>query len=197
MTGKTGQRKREACIRRRRTAISGPQPKGNFMRRFALAVSLVLIAAGAAAQPKPGTTTWQLNTEQASITAAKTKFRLVAGALQWNDASPEQSTVALSLDTTSLGDDGLKTQFDAAHFPEMRLISTAPGKKSGDKESLPSAVTIKDITKPVTLQLSFKTVSRSEIDLHAEGTIRGGDFKMKGGDMALVIDAPFVRVGPN
>ena len=167
------------------------------MRRFALAAWLVLIVAGAAAQPKLGTSTWQLNTEQASITAAKAKFRLVAGALQWDDAKPEQSTIALSLDTTSLSDDGLKTQFDATHFPELRLISTAPGKKSGDKETLPTALTIKDITKPVVLQLTFKTVSRTEIVMHAEGTIRGGDFKMKGGDMPLVIDAPFERVGPN
>ncbi len=167
------------------------------MRRFALAATLVLIAAGAAAQPRLGTSTWQLNTEQASITVAKAKFHLVAGALQWDDAKPEQSTIALSLDTTSLGDDGLKTQFDAAHFPEMRLISTAPGKKSGDKESLPTDVTIKDITKQVMLQVSFKTVSRTEIVMHAEGTIRGGDFKMKGGDMPLVIDTPFERVGPN
>jgi polyisoprenoid-binding protein YceI len=167
------------------------------MRRFALAACLVLIAAGAAAQPKPGTSTWQLNTEQASITAAKAKFRLVAGALQWNDAAPEQSTIALSLDTTSLGDDALKSQFDAAHFPEMRLISTAPGKKSGDKESLPTAVTIKDITRPVVLQLSFRNVSRTEIVVHAEGTLRGGDFKMKGGDIPLVIDTPFERMGAN
>lgn len=161
------------------------------MRRLALAASLVLIAAGAAAQPGPGSSTWQLNPDKAEITAGKAKFALVAGALQWTAAKPEQSTIALSLDTTSLAADDVKAALDAAHFPELRIITTGAGRKSGDKISLPTAVTIKDITKPVMLQAGFKTVSRSEIDMHAEGVLRSGDFKLKGGDIALVIDAPF------
>jgi len=158
------------------------------MRRLVLATSLALIAAGAAAQP--ANQVWQLNSDAANITANKSKFGLTAGALEWNSAKPEATTFALSLDTTSLGDDGLKAQLDAGHNPEMRIITTTPGRKSGDKINLPAAVTVKDVTKPVTLEVSYKNSGR-QIDMHAEGTIRGSDFKMKGGDIALVMDAPF------
>jgi polyisoprenoid-binding protein YceI len=157
------------------------------MRRLVLAASIALIAAAAA---QPANQVWQLNSDAANITANKSKFGLTAGALEWNNAKPEATTFALSLDTTSLGDDGLKTQLDAGHNPEMRIITTTPGRKSGDKISLPAAVTIKDVTKPVTLEVSYKNSGR-EIDMHAEATIRGSDFKLKGGDIALVMDAPF------
>jgi polyisoprenoid-binding protein YceI len=162
------------------------------MRRLVLIASLALIVTGAAAQP--GTSTWQLETDQANVTAAKSKFALVAGAMQWNSAKPEQSTLALSLDTTSLGDDAVKSELDAAHFPEIRIITTDPGRASGGKISLPTAVTIRDVIKPVSLQVSYKANSTRQITLHAEGTIRASDFKLKGSDIPLVIDAPFKPV---
>ena len=155
------------------------------MRRLVLAASLLLAATAAQAED-----VWQLNSDAANISAAKSKFRLTAGALEWNNAKPEATTFALSLDTTSLGDEALKAQLDAAHFPEMRVITTNPGRKSGDKISLPANVTIHEITKPVTLQVSYKMTGR-QIDMHAEATLKSSDFKLKGGDIALVMDAPF------
>jgi polyisoprenoid-binding protein YceI len=52
-------------------------------------------------------------------------------------------------------------------------------------------VTIGNVIKPVTLQVSYKTDGPRQLSMHAEGTLRGSDFKLKGGDIALVIDAPF------
>ena len=156
------------------------------MRRLALATMFALIAAGAAAQPSDQV--WQLNSDAANITAAKSKFVLTAGALQWNTAKPEATTFALSLDTTSLGDTAVKTELGAS--PEMRVITTTPGRKSGDTISLPTAVTVGSITKTVTLQVNYKMNGR-QIDMHAEGTLKSSDFKLKGPDIALVMDAPF------
>ena len=158
------------------------------MRRFLLAASFVLLAAGAIAQPAPST--WELDYSKAQVTLAKAKLGLSAGALQWNAAKPEQSTLALSLDTTTIADDAVKTELDAQHFPELRVITNGPGRASGGKISLPVMVTVKDITRPATLLVSYQAQPR-QITFHAEGVLRAADFKLKGADLALVMDAPF------
>jgi polyisoprenoid-binding protein YceI len=158
------------------------------MRRLVLAAAMTVSLAPAQAQP--GTSIWQLQYDAANITAGNSKFGMTAGALQWNPSKPEQSTFALSLDTTTLGDDALKTELDAAHNPELRIMTTGPGRASGGKISLPTAITIRDVIKPVTFQVSYKAEPR-QVTMHAEGTIRASDFKLKGGDIPLVIDAPF------
>jgi polyisoprenoid-binding protein YceI len=159
------------------------------MRRLAFAASFVLFAAGVQAQP--GVSVWELQSGGATITANKSKFAMTAGALEWNAAKPEQSTFALSLDTTTLGDEALKTELDAAHFPELRIITAGPGRVSGGKTSLPTTVTIGTILKPVTFEVSYKSDGPRQLSLHAEAALRASDFKLKGGDIALVIDAPF------
>jgi polyisoprenoid-binding protein YceI len=161
------------------------------MRRLVLITVLILpLAALTAAQAQTGTSIWQLQYDAANVTAAKSKFGLTAGALEWNAAKPEQSTLALSLDTTTLGDDAVKTELDAAHNPELRIMTNGPGRASGGTISLPTSVTVRDVIKPVTFQVTYKAEGRL-ITLHAEGTLRASDFKLKGGDIPLVIDAPF------
>ena len=74
----------------------------------------------------------------------------------------------------------------------------APGKPASGGTALPTNVTVREITRPVVLHVSFKSPSSQVIALHAEGTLKSGDYKLggKGGDIALVIDAPFIRVSP-
>ena len=173
------------------------------MRRLILAASLALIA-GASAQPRPGIATMQMDSDRSTVTAtmgtANAQFGIVAGALQYNPAKPEESTIALSLDTTSVVEKPARDAFDAEHFPELRISSAAVAKKGGDgREALPTSVTVRDITKPVIFQVSFKSVANGVIAMHAEGVLRSADFKLigKGGDVELVIDAPFNRMGPD
>jgi polyisoprenoid-binding protein YceI len=129
---------------------------------------------------------------------ANARFGIVAGALQYNPAKPEESTIALSFDTSSIAEKPARDAFDAEHFPELRLSSSGTAKKgSGDSEALPVSVTIRNITRPVILQVTFQKVGTNVIALHAQGTLRGDDFKIKDGNIALVIDAPFNRVGPD
>jgi polyisoprenoid-binding protein YceI len=166
--------------------------KEQTMRRLVAAASMAVSVAAilATAQAQTGTSVWQLQFDAANITAAKSKFGLTAGALEWNPAKPEQSTLALSLDTTTLGDDAVKTELDAAHNPELRIMTSGPGRASGGTINLPTNVTVRDVIKPVTFQVSYKAEGRL-ITMHAEGTLRASDFKLKGGDIPLVIDAPF------
>jgi polyisoprenoid-binding protein YceI len=171
------------------------------MRRFVLAAALVLIAADAAAQP--GTVTMQMDSDRSTVTAtmgsANARFGIVAGALQYNPAKPEESTIALSLDSSSILEKPARDAFDAEHFPEVRVSSSAVARKGGGGEALPTTVTIRDITRPVIFQISFHQVGTNVIAMHAEATIRSADFKMSGkvGNIDLVIDAPFNRVGPD
>ena len=158
------------------------------MRRILFTASFALIAGGALAQP--ATSTWELDYSKAQVTVAKAKLGLSAGAIQWNAVKPELSTLALSLDTTTIADDTVKAELDAQHFPEMRIITSGPGRASGGKITVPVVVTVKEITKPESLVVSYKTEPRL-ITMHAEGALRAADFKLKGGDLALVLDAPF------
>lgn len=169
------------------------------MRRIALAAALVLLAGGVSAQP--GTSTWELNSDKSNITAtmggASARIGVAAGALEYNTAKPEQSTVAFSLDTSSIKEKPARDAFDTDHFPEMRISSSAAAKKgSNGSLALPMILTIREINKPVVFQVTLQKVGENVISLHAEATIRSGDFKMSGpgGNIQLVIDAPFNRV---
>ncbi|HWY60907.1 MAG TPA: YceI family protein [Rhizomicrobium sp.] len=173
------------------------------MRHFILAASLVLTASGAAAQTAaPSTQTLQMDSDHATVTAtmssANARFGIVAGALQYSPTKPEESTIALSFDTSSIEEKPARDAFDADHFPEVRISSSAIARKSGGGEALPTMVTIRNITKPVVFQVTFTKVAADVIAMHAEGTVHSADFKMsgKGGTIQLVIDAPFNRVGP-
>ncbi len=164
------------------------------MRRLVLAACFALIAGSAFAQS--GTSTWQMNMAQSTITASKSPIKEVAGVMEWNPLKPEQSTLAFSIDTTSIAADDLKTVLDAAHDPELRIVTTGPGKISGGNIALPAELTIGQITKAVTLTVSYKPNLPRQIAFHGEVTIRHNDFKLKGSDIPLVIDGPFERVLP-
>jgi polyisoprenoid-binding protein YceI len=163
------------------------------MRRLLLIA--VLIATAASAQPKQGISTMQLDSDHANVTAmiggVQGRFETVAGALQYDPAKPDASTMALSLDVGSIRNDALRAAFDAAHYPELRIASNAVIKGG----SLLTSVTIRDVTRPVLFKVSFKPVSKDVIALHAEATLKSSDFHLTA-DIPLVIDAPFDKVEP-
>ena len=169
---------------------------GYRMRRLLLLV--LLMASGAAAQPKPGISTMQLDSDHAAVTAmiggVQGRFETVAGALQYDSARPDSSTLLLSLDAGSIQNAAVRGGLDAAHYPELRIASTAAIKAG----RMPVAVTIRDVTRPVVFQVSFKPLSRDSIALHAETRIRAGDFHIGGKNdtIAIAIDAPFNKVEP-
>ena len=166
------------------------------MRRLLLIA--VLIATAASAQPKQGTSTMQLDSAHATVTVqvggTQGRFETVAGALQYDPANPNASTLLLSLDAGSIQNAALRSAFEAERFPELRIASTASAKAG----SLPVAVTIAEITRPVIFQVSFKPVSRDVVALHAQAVLKSGDFHLAGrnGDIAEVFVAPFDMVEP-
>jgi polyisoprenoid-binding protein YceI len=163
------------------------------MRRLIL--PLLLIATAAYAQPKQGTSTLQLDSGHATVTVtaggAQGRFETVAGALQFDPAKPDASTLALSFDAGSITDAAVRKALDAERFPELRIASTAAA-KSG---TMPMTVTVRDVTRSVIFQVSFKSVSRNVVTVHAQAALKSGDFHL-GGDIPIVIDAAFDKVEP-
>jgi polyisoprenoid-binding protein YceI len=166
---------------------------GYRMRRLLL--PLLLIATAASAQPKQGINTMELDAAHATVTVTaggdQGHFGTVAGALQFDPAKPDASTLAMSLDTGSISGDAVRKALDVDHFPEMRIASTNAA-KSGTMTML---VAMRDVTRPVPFQVSFKPVSGTVLAMHAEGTLKSGAFHLSG-DVPIVIDATFNKVQP-
>jgi hypothetical protein len=85
-------------------------------------------------QAQNGASIWQLDSDGANVTANKSKFSFVAGALEWNPAKPELSTIALSLDTTSLSDAAVKTELDARTSRNCASSPRARGASAGQDQ---------------------------------------------------------------
>jgi len=172
------------------------------MRHLVLLVPFVVAISGAAAQPNPGSQTLQMDQDHASLgitlAGVKSRFAQAAGALQYDPGGPEKTTIALSLDTSSIESTPVRQLFDSEHFPEMRIASTSAAQPGKDgMEKLPVNVTIREVTRPEIFQVSFKNGSGQAIEMHAEGMLRGADFRMKTGDIVLLFDATFQRVVQN
>lgn len=141
------------------------------------------------------------------------RFNTLEGRLSFSPKAPESSSVAITIKTASVDtnseelDDKLRaaTMFDSATFPDARFVSTAvtaSGEKSGTLEGL---LTIKDVTRPVTLKVTFggsgtnPLSGKETIGFNAEGAVKRSEFGLKawlplvGDDIKLLINAEFVK----
>jgi polyisoprenoid-binding protein YceI len=105
-----------------------------------------------------------------------------------SSCSVEASIATASVDTgTQLRDDDLRspTFFDSARFPAMRFASTQVTAE-GDEGSftLVGELTIRDVTRPVTLECEFLGLDESglqgepRIGISGRTTVRRSDFKV-------------------
>lgn len=72
--------------------------------------------------------------------------------------------------------------FDAANFPKARFVSTT-FRKDGDQVIADGTLTIKDISKPISLKVDF-TSSGNDATLAVTTKLDRGDFKIGTGDYA-------------
>ena len=127
--------------------------------------------------PSAGTkTTWKLDPSHSTvefsakhlmITTVKGRITDVAGTIYIDETNPQNSSVeatlkAASLDTrTDQRDQHLRSAdfLDVEKFPEIRFRST---RIQGDKDSfkLTGDLTIRDVTKPITLDVEFEGETR-------------------------------------
>jgi polyisoprenoid-binding protein YceI len=152
------------------------------------------------------------------IATVKGRFADVKGSVRLDDAGkPEALEVTIataSIDTRQeQRDNHLKSAdfFDVAQFPEMRFISTG-AERDGSDWKVPGNLTIKGITKPVTLEVTEEgqgrdpwgnermgvsargKIDRREFGLTWNAALEAGGF-LVGDDIKLTIEGELVKQG--
>ncbi|NUY81999.1 YceI family protein [Flavobacterium sp. MAH-1] len=141
-------------------------------------------------------------------------FRIFRGTLETNDQENfNNARIGVSIDTYSIDtnetdrDEHLKSAefFDADTYPEIRLASTSFTHKKGDEYELIADLTLKGVTKKVTLQVLFggelkDGFGRYRAGFEVNGTIKRHDFGIvydgitEGGGLVLSED---VKIAAN
>ncbi len=176
------------------------------------------------------TSTWTVDAAHAEvgfsvrhlmISTVRGRFGAVTGTVTLNERAPEQSTVDVTVDVTSIDtrteqrDAHLRSPdfFDVATYPSMRFVSTSiEGDTTGDFRVV-GDLTIRDVTRPVTLDVTSEgrgmdPWGNERLGFSATGKVNREDFGLTwnqaleaggvvvGKDVKLAIDAELVRQAP-
>lgn len=136
--------------------------------------------------------------------------------LNWNAEDPAQSSVSATIDVASIDtgvpalDDHLKAAdfFDAEQYPTITFKSTAVNVNGSNTAKLTGDLTIKDVTKPVTFDLTINKAADDgfakayKLGFSAKGVIKRSDFgvdlyvPMVSDEVVFTIEAEFVQPKP-
>lgn len=139
------------------------------------------------------------------------RFDRISGTLTFDSKQPERSAVSITIDTASLDttseklNNDLKTIFRVQEFPAMTFKSTSVTRTGPDSGRIDGTLTIKDVTRPVILDVTFNGGRKSpmgggySIGFHAAGVLRRSDFGLDkmfwsgfvSDEVALTIEAEF------
>ena len=148
---------------------------------------------------KPVSGTYQLDPSHTDVLAQWThfgfsqpsaQFGISEGALTWDADDVSKSSVQVTIPVTAINsfvdelDEHLKGGdfFDAAKFPDARFKSTSVAAAGTNKLTVTGDLTIKDITKPVTLDVTLNgagehpMLKKQAIGFSATATIKRSDF---------------------
>ena len=198
------------------------------MRRISFALTLICLAAALPASAQTvskdpalaPTGTYTVDTDHTQVlfsilhlglTDSFGRFDKASGTLAWNGSAPEQSTLQIMIDMTSLDmpssrlNNMVKTVFRTEQFPSAVFKSTAVKRTGPDTGEITGTLTIKDVTKPVTLDVMFNGSEKSPLGggialgFRATTVIKRSDFGLNtmiwshfvGDDVRLIIEAMF------
>lgn len=159
--------------------------------------------------PAHGKITWSVDHMGFSTYAGQ--FADVAATLELDVRNPAASKLAATVAMDSVGtlneqlDGHLKTAdfFDTAKFPEARFTATAIKLVDSDSAEIVGNLTLKGVTRPVTISADFNQAGISPVDkqytlgFDGEATIKRSDFgidyglPMLGDEVTLNIEAEF------
>jgi len=140
------------------------------------------------------------------------RWRDWAATLHWNAENPENSSVEVVIDVASIDsgvdefDERLRDEkfFDVVNYPEIKFVSTGISKIRDDAGKMAGDLTIKDVTKPVTLDVKFNKDAFDDrsgvykLGFSGKATVKRSDFGVGlyvpyvGDDVDIVIEAEFV-----
>jgi len=143
---------------------------------------------------QPAHTLVQFSIFHAGTTYYYGRFDRIGGTLNFDSAEPEKSSVSIKIDTASIdtpsqslnGELAGPAVFDAAKFPAATFKSTSVTRTGPNTGKITGDLTIKNITKPVTLDVVFHGGSMNPLgDSYAIGfsattTVKRTDFKITG-----------------
>ncbi|HEX4159214.1 MAG TPA: YceI family protein [Rhizomicrobium sp.] len=139
------------------------------------------------------------------------RFDKVAGTLNYDGNQPEHGSVDISIDMTSIDvpsawlTDNLKNVFGIREYPAATFKSTAITRTGPNTGQIAGVLTMRGVSKPVTLDATFNGGARSALaggyalGFRATGTIRRSDFGLTSmiwssfvsDDVHLIIEAMF------
>lgn len=140
------------------------------------------------------------------VTNVRGEFQKVSGAVTYDPAHPENTTVAASIDVSSINtreaqrDAHLKSPdfLDAEHFPTIEFVSKSARVTGPEQLEISGHLTIHGVTHPVTLEVEGLThggkdpFGKQRLGATARTTIKRSDFGMK---WNAAIEAGGVLVG--
>lgn len=123
------------------------------------------------------------------LTKVRGRFADFSGTIAFDEQEPERSTVALTIQAASIDtnepqrDKHLRSAdfFEVETFPTLTFTSTAVARKAGNDFVVEGDLTIRGVTKRVTLDVAYLGVARdpwgnSKYGFEAETTINRKDF---------------------
>ena len=113
----------------------------------------------------------------AMVTKVRGAFETFEGTAQLDFADPTRSTATVEFDIASINtgqaqrDEHLRTNdfFDAPTYPKGRFVSTSVVKKGDDELEMTGDLTLKDVTRPVTITWEHTGTARDPF-----GNLRAG-----------------------
>lgn len=141
--------------------------------------------------PTHASVTWSLS--HAGLSNYTARFDTISGALNFDSAAPENSSVDIRIDANSVStglakfDTELATSgnfFKAETYPEIRFISTGITVTGETTGLITGDLTLKGITKPLTLKTVFNGAGKSfrnpgkTLGFSATGSFKRSDFNM-------------------
>ncbi|WP_409432137.1 YceI family protein [Litorimonas sp. RW-G-Af-16] len=141
--------------------------------------------------PTHASVNWSLS--HAGLSQYTARFDSISGALEFNQDAPETSRIDIRIDPRSVStglpdfDETLATSanyFDADSYPEIRYVSAAIVKTGDNRGTVTGDLTLRGVTKPVTLDVVFNGAGKSfgnpgkTLGFSATGTFNRSDFGM-------------------
>ncbi len=190
--------------------------------RSILAAAFVLVSAGSASASEwtldPTHVTAQFSIKHLMVSTVRGQFDKVSGTLNFDDKDPTKSVVEISIETKSINtreakrDEHLRSPdfFDAANHPAITFKSTKVTKAGKNKFKVTGDLTMRGVTKPVTLDVTVTDAVKSPWGQSVRGVSATGKLNRKdwglswnkgletggllvGDEVQLNIDAEFVE----
>lgn len=111
------------------------------------------------------------------ISNARGRFEKFDGTVNFNTAEPEKSSAEVKIEVASINtkepnrDGHLRSPdfFDAEKYPSLTFVSTRAVKESENTGKVYGNLTIKDITKPVVLNVEYSGMAKSPWGTYSAG----------------------------